>query len=206
MPLVPHAVATMKQFFLLSVGVLTLAACTDTTGLSEESSRPPRGNPNAAVVVTEFADLQCPACRTAHETITLPLIEQYGDQIRLELKHFPLRTIHPYALQAAMAAECAADQGKFWEFVDYAYENQPDLSARALDDWGVALGLDIDLYERCRDSKIKNDTILADYDEGVQAGVGGTPTYFVNGEQVPATYGVLSAEIEAALSDTYQRL
>ncbi len=119
----------MKRLLSLTVFLtLSLAACgTDTTGLSADSSRGPAGNPNSAVTVTEFGDLQCPACRSAHTLLEKPLIEKYGSQVRFDFLHFPLQTIHPYALKLAEASECAADQEKFWEFLDVAYERQSEL-------------------------------------------------------------------------------
>lgn len=113
----------MKRLSLatLFTSALLLAACVDTTGISPTSSRPPRGNANALVTVMEFADFQCPACMSAHATINKPLFEKYGSQVRFEFRHFPLRNIHRFALDLAEASECAADQGKFWEFVDLAY-------------------------------------------------------------------------------------
>ena len=189
--------------FLIAVA---LVACVDTTGLSEKSSRPPKGNPNAAVVVMEFADLQCPACQAAHMTLNGPLLEKYGSQIRFQFMHFPLQSIHRYALEAAMAAECAADQGKFWEFVDTAYVNQKDLSRPAIKMWAENLQLDMDLFGRCTASKIKKDTILDDYETGQQQGVGGTPTYFVNGVRVETDLGKIGAKIDEALQGAMQRL
>ena len=108
----------MNRTLAIAVVTLALAACTDTTGLSDTSSRGPKGSANAAVTVAEYADLQCPACQAAHTQINAPLLQKYGAQIRFEFKHFPLRSIHRYALEASMASECAADQGKFWEYVE----------------------------------------------------------------------------------------
>lgn len=191
----------MKHFLALSVLSLSLAACVDTTGLSAESSRPvhPATSENALVTVSEYADLQCPACKAAHTLLVGPLVEQYGTQIRYEFHHFPLMSIHRYAMDAAQASECAADQGKFWEFVDIAFENQDSLTPQALDQWGDELDLDADLYERCRDSGIKRDLVQASYDEGRAMGVSGTPTFFVNGERVDSTMEALSAAIDAGL-------
>lgn len=193
----------MKTFFsLLSLTVL-LAAC---GGEPDVSSRTPKGNPNATVLVEEFADLQCPACAAAHAQVVAPLLEKYGDQIRFEHKHFPLRSIHRYALDASEMAECAADQGKFWEYTDMAFSNQSDMDMDALVEWAEALGLDADKAERCWKSHSKRDTVLADYKEGRDRGVTGTPTFFVNGEKVQTGFDTLSAAIDAALQGTMMRL
>jgi len=180
---------------------LLLAACgVDTTGLSPKSSKQPKGNPAALVTVTEYGDFQCPACKTAHEFITKPLLQKYGDKIRFEFKQFPLRTIHAYALEAAEASECAADQGKFWEFVDIAYARQADLSSSALRDFAKVLGLDADLFDRCVRSGIKEGTTRSDEADGNALDVQGTPSYFVNGQRVASnTYQALSDAVEQAL-------
>ncbi|MEQ1849721.1 MAG: DsbA family protein [Candidatus Peribacteraceae bacterium] len=191
----------MRLPFITLTLSLVLVACVDTTGLSAESSRPLKGNPSALVLVQEFADLQCPACKAAHEQINGALLEQYGDSIRLEFMHFPLRGIHPYAMEAAEAAECAADQGKFWEFVDMNYANQSSLKSAALREWGAALKLDSALFDRCIESDIKEDTILADYAEGQKMGVNGTPSYYVNGKKVGSSVEELGAAIDAAATE-----
>lgn len=198
----------MKRFLTLSVLSLSLAACVDTTGLSAESSRPvhPATSENAVVTVVEYADLQCPACKAAHSLLVDPLVEKYGTQIRYEYRHFPLMSIHRYAMDAAQASECAADQGKFWEFVDMAFENQDSLGPQALDQWGQELGLDADLYGRCRKSGIKRDLVQASYDEGREMGVSGTPTFFVNGQRVESTIEALSAAVDAGLGSAGSRL
>jgi len=188
--------------FVALAALISLSACgVDTTGISPESSRRPEGAPTASVTVTEYADFQCPACKGAYELINKPLMEKYADRIRVEFKHFPLQGIHPFALEAAEASECAADQGKFWEFVDMNYTHQADLSSAALRDWAKELQLDTDLFERCLSSRIKKKTVLADYAEGEKLGVNSTPTYFVNGQKVGiGKASDLEAAVEAALN------
>lgn len=197
----------MRNLLLVSATLsLALAACTDTTGLSAESSRGSHGNANSAIVIQEFADLQCPACRAAQAQIVLPIMEQYGKDVRLEFMHFPLRSIHRYALEAAEAAECAADQGKFWEYTDLVYTEQEKLNSEQLAVWAGQLGLDTELFDRCMKSHIKRDTILADYEEGRELGVGGTPTFFVQGKRVETGVATIGAAIEEALGAMQQRL
>lgn len=165
---------------------LTLTACVDTTGLSAQSSKGPhpQSNADAVVQVVEYGDLQCPSCQSAQTGVVEPLLAQFGSQIRFEFRQFPLSSIHRYALVAAQASECAADQGRFWEFLDMAYEKQAELDRPALSTWATELKLDMDLFERCVDSEIKRDAVIAEYDEGKTSGVGGTPTFFVNGQGV----------------------
>mgnify|MGYP001580590176 CR=1 FL=1 len=174
----------MRRIIFALLFSLSLTACgIDTTGLSSLSSRTLKG-PVGAIKVTEYADLQCPACKASHEQIIKPMLAEYGDRIQFEFKHFPLRRIHPFALAAAEASECAADQGKFWEFIDLAYAKQDLLSTAALPEWATELQLDLSLFERCTRSNIKEELILADYSEGEKLGVSGTPSFFVEGIRV----------------------
>ena len=203
----------MKQLttLLASVSFLTLAACVDTTGLSATSSRTahPNTDPNAAVTVVEFADLQCPACQSAHEQIVKPLIAKYGTRIRYDFMHFPIQTLHPYALIAAQASECAADQGKFWEFLDLNYQNQDQLNKTVIYTWAQTLGLDSNLFSRCVKSGIKKDGIIDEYQNAKTLGVTGTPTFFVNGVKIPSEQTSLtgiSTVIDQALQTATQRL
>jgi len=87
-----------------------------------------RGGKNAKVVIVEFSDFQCPYCSKAHPTIK-QVLKEYGDKVTLAYKHFPLVSIHPRAQITAEAAECAKDQGKFWEFHDQLFEKQTDWSS-----------------------------------------------------------------------------
>ena len=193
----------MKKLYTLASLCLALTAC---GGGSTETARTPKGNPNAAVVVLEFADLQCPACRGAHQQISKPLVEKYGNDIAFHHMHFPLRSIHRYALDASEASECAADQGKFWEYVDLAFTNQDDLSTDALRTWAEELSLDMTAYDSCMKSHTKRNTVLADYEKGREMGVSGTPTFFVNGVAVETGFDTLSTAIDAELRKFTQQL
>ena len=192
-----------RSLFALSIlfGVLSACSDVDMAGLSAESSRKAKGPDSASVTVTEYADLQCPACASAHKMTNQPLLEKYGNSIRLEFKHFPLRHIHQYAYEAAQASECAADQGKFWEFVDINYANQSRLSSSVLREWAQGLAVDVSLFDRCVRSEIKGKTVMADMTEGQNLGVNSTPTYFVNGKKVEGNnFAAVSTAIEEAMN------
>lgn len=195
----------MRRVSPFLFGLLFLGAC-GAGDISKESSRPPRGNPDGLVTILEYSDLQCPACRSAHFGVSMPILEKYGTVVRYEFKHFPLRSLHRFAMDVAESSECAADQGKFWEFVDLAFEDQANLSYDALLDWAESLGLDVPLFERCWKSHKKRDTVLSDYDEGRALGVSGTPSFFVNGEKVPVGFDTLSAAIDKIVGVYGQRL
>lgn len=196
-------------FASAAVSSLLLTACdVDTTGLSAITSRTanPATSQQATVTVSEYADLQCPACASAYSQIAEPLIAKYGTSIGFEFNHFPLRALHQYALDAAEASECAADQGKFWEYIDLAYTKQTEMNRTTIKQWASDLGLDMDLFGRCTDSHIKRKTILGEHEEGTDAGVLGTPTFFVNGKQVESDLATISAEVDAALARSTQHL
>jgi|CXWL01.1.fsa_nt_gi protein-disulfide isomerase len=184
---------------ILSLSLLTLIACVDTTGLSADSSKTihPQSNANASASVVEYADFQCPACAGAYAQIEKPLLAQSGSFIRFEFRQFPLSSMHQYAIATAEASECAADQGKFWEFVDIVYTNQDKLSNPMLETWGQTLGLDMPLFNRCRASHIKRAIVDAEYKQGGEMGVNGTPTFFVNGKRVESSLDAIWKAVKA---------
>lgn len=152
-----------------------------------------KGNPDAAVVFTEYSDFQCPACAAASVPVK-EIVEQFGDQLRFEYKHFPIERIHPYALQAAMAAEAAAQQGKFFEFHDLLFENQVQWSQSAAPNvfflqYAEELGLDVDQFRRQSNASVLRDKVRSEQAEGRERGVAGTPAFFLNGEPLRAANG-----------------
>jgi protein-disulfide isomerase len=191
---------------LLWLGLLLLGACaSDGSGegpvvLSGRGPHP-ASNGDAALVVLEYADLQCTACRGAQATIVAPLLAQYGARIRYEFQHFPLMSVHPLALEAAEAAECAGDQGKFWEYTDLAFAKQSEMSRESLSAWARELSLDETRFEQCLASEEKRTSVIAEYKEGLRMGVEGTPTFFVNGKKVAGRLPALQQAIEAGLAD-----
>lgn len=193
----------MNTRIYLSLLATLLFACSsvDESDISATTSRVAKGYVPSNIVLQEYADLQCPACKTAHEKVITPIMEKYGAVIRYEYNHFPLRQIHRYALPAAIAAECAADKGKFWEFIDHVYKNQDTLNSARLPAFLEAVGVPNDDYiERCLQSDKKREIVLADYEKGVALDVQGTPTIFLNGVKVTATYEAISTAIEAEIA------
>ena len=196
----PWSLAAAAPKCSLGVALLLLAACSSAVGPVVLSSRDPHpsSNPNAPVVVVEYSDLQCSACRTAHENIVKPLLEHFGTRIRFEVRHFPLMSMHPRALDAAQAAECAGDQGKFWEYADIAFARQREMSREALSVWAEEISLDASRFEACLASGSKRALVLSEFEEGMERGVEGTPTFFVNGKRVEGKLAAIQRAIEAA--------
>ncbi|HXF50383.1 MAG TPA: thioredoxin domain-containing protein [Dehalococcoidia bacterium] len=145
---------------------------------------PARGPEDAAVTIIEFSDFQCPYCGRFFQQTLPQLMAQYGDRIRFVYRDFPLDQIHPNARNAAIAAECADDQGRFWEYHDVLFSNQQALGVADLKRYAEQLGLDVAAFSACLDSQKYNDEVNADLRDGLQAGVTGTPTFFINGRRV----------------------
>lgn len=146
-----------------------------------------KGNSEASVTLTEFSDLQCPACASFTPVIE-EVMSSYGDSIRFEYKHFPL-PIHPFAVDAAVAAEAAGQQGKFFEYHDTLFANQQTWSSAVTPNalfvqYAEDLDLDISQFRRQMNSSVLRDKVLAEMAEGRALNVTGTPTFFLNGERM----------------------
>lgn len=158
------------------------------------------GNPNAKITVVEFSDFQCPFCERFHPTAER-VLDEYGDKVRWVFKHFPLDSIHPNARPAAMASECAGEQGKFWEFADELFTNQSLLGDSYYRELAGTLGLNTGKFNECLDSNKYADKVNNDYQAGVAAGVRGTPASFINGQMINGAqpYEVVKAAIDSLL-------
>lgn len=106
--------------------------------------------------------------------------ETYGDKVRLVFRDFPLNT-HAEAFKAAEAAQCAHEQGKFWEYHDALFENQSQLGIDKLKEYAAALELDAGAFATCLDEGQFSSDVQADLDEGQSYGVNATPAFFING-------------------------
>ena len=143
---------------------------------------PVRGNPRAPVTVVEFSDFQCPFCSRALPT--LKQVEQgYGNQVRVVWKHQPL-AMHPQAMPAALAAEAAREQGKFWEMHDKLFQNQQALDPQSLERYARELGLDLARFRGAQADPRLRARVEEDQALAARLGITGTPTFVVNGEKV----------------------
>ncbi len=143
---------------------------------------PFRGMKNAPVTIIEFSDFQCPYCARFFEQ-TLPLIEKnYIDtgKARIVYRDFPLG-FHENAEKAAEAAECADEQGKFWEYHDKLFENQGAIGVSNLKQYAESIGLNIEKFSSCLDSGEMASEVKEDAKDGTKYGVTGTPSFFING-------------------------
>ncbi len=134
------------------------------------------------ITVIEYSDFQCPACGAAYPEVK-NIINKTGDKVKFVYKQFPLTSIHPYAFKASEASECAADQGKFWEYHDKLFDNQQKLDIGNLKKYAEQVGLDTQSFNQCLDSGAMSERVRADMNDARSAGVTATPTFFVNGKK-----------------------
>jgi protein-disulfide isomerase len=165
-----------------------------------------KGNGEAAVTLVEYSDFQCPAC-ASFQPVLAEIMSQYGDQLRFEYKHFPL-PIHNFAQQAAVAAEAASQQGKFFEFHDALFTNQEEWTSSATPQvffvrYAEELGLDVEKFKTQQNSSVLRDAVRADLNEARELGLTGTPTFFLNGERMQfETFEEFIAQIATAIDPT----
>ena len=159
--------------------------------------RPVRGQKDAAVTIVNYDDFQCPFCSRMHQTLFPGILKEYGDRVRIIYKDFPLFEIHPWALRAAIDANCLGAQNNdaYWSFADYIHANQREISGEkaraqqfaALDRIAAGEGrkraLDVKSLGACISAQ-SDKAVRASAEEGTKLGVDSTPTLFVNGEKI----------------------
>jgi protein-disulfide isomerase len=146
--------------------------------------RPSRGPTDAKVTIVEFTDYECSYCARYHQETFRPLIAEYEDRVKYVIRNFPLVPIHPHAAKAAEAAECAREQGRFWEYHGLLFDRQAALDEESLTRYAAELGLDESGFAACLLSGRNAEVVRADLEDGVSYGVAGTPTFFVNGRKL----------------------
>jgi len=165
-----------------------------------------KGNPNGKIQVIEYSDFQCPYCKKGSDIIE-KIFQKYKDNMQITFVHFPLTSIHPYALPSAKAAEAAGYQGKFWEMHDLLFANQKNLTTSDIETYAKKIGLDMDRFNKFLNNKNINakiekqmkeiegkefDEIALDEKGNVvskgKAKIEGTPAFLVNGKLVVGAY------------------
>lgn len=168
---------------------------------------PSLGRKGAPVEVVEFSDFQCPFCQRFAPTLK-QLAQNFGDNVYIVYRQFPIASIHPQAVKASEASLCAEEQGKFWDYHDLLFVEQtrlmvPDLKAKAR-----RLGMDGTRFDSCLDSGKYADQVQRDLAEGERAGVTGTPAVFVNGTSVrggAVPYETVAAVVQRELDRVQQK-
>jgi protein-disulfide isomerase len=180
------------------------------------TGRPTRGARNAKVVAVNFDDFQCPFCSQMHSNLFPTLLKEYGDRVQFIYKDYPLDEIHPWAIHAAVDANCLAAQNPdaYWDFADYVHGNQKEInSAKTLEGRYAALdqlatqqgqkhNLDAAKLQAC--VKAQDDkAVRASQKEGDKVGVSATPAMFINGQKIDGAVPIedLRSALDSALKD-----
>ncbi|EFH84552.1 DsbA family protein [Ktedonobacter racemifer] len=173
--------------------------------VSEQDHR--QGSADAPVMLVQYGDYECPYTRRS-TTVVRALQQQLGTQMRFVFRNFPLTEIHPHALHSAEAAEAAAAQGKFWEMHDYIFHHQHTLEDADLRRFAEALDLDVGQFEYDMAHHQHLRRIEADVEGGIQSGVQGTPTFYINGVRHDGSWeqAALFAAIQQALLAPYSNV
>lgn len=158
------------------------------------------GPRHARVTVVEYGDFECPNCKQAAPAVKLLLARNTG-RVRFVYRHFPLAEVHPHAMHAALAAEAASGQGKFWQMHDQLFDNQRHLKLRQLRAYAERLELDMARFKIDMDDELYLQRVRDDVAGGKQSGVRGTPAFFINGTIQDTSFGLrlLAEGIESAL-------
>ena len=144
---------------------------------------PYTGNPNASVLIIAFSDYECPFCTKAEHTMQ-GILGNYKDKVVYVFKDFPLTGIHPHAYDAALAAECAKEQNKFWEYHEYIYAHNDKIEVHDLEEYAKILGLNEEQFNACLESQKYKTEVERDIQTGKLVGVSSTPTFFINGIKI----------------------
>jgi protein-disulfide isomerase len=150
-----------------------------------------RGPADALVTLLEYGDYECPYCGRAYYVIH-ELMKLAGDDFRFAFRNFPLVEVHPHAEHAAEAAEAAGAQGKFWRMHDTLFEHQNALEDADLIRYATALRLEVKRFRQELAEHVYAGRVLEDFNSGVQSGVTGTPTFFINGLRYEGPHDVES--------------
>ncbi len=177
----------------LAVGVVvvTKLILSGSSGTVDPVAARTKGPKQAKVNIVEFIDFECPACAYGAKQLK-EYTDRYPDDIRVQVKYYPLMNIHHHALQVASYAECVARQGKFWPFFDMLMPQQsqwsPLINADGVfDEMAKGAGVDMNKLKSCLSSEDVTTTIMSEKALGRSLGVQSTPTYFINDQMVVGT-------------------
>ena len=157
------------------------------------------GPAHAAVTVVEYGDFECPNCKQAAPAVKL-LLKRFAGRVQVAFRHFPLEEVHPHALHAALAAEAAGAQGKFWPMHDLLLENQQHLKPQQVRRYAGHLELDMARFDSEMQQELYLQRIREEIEDGKRSGVRATPAFFVNGKIQDVSFGLqaLVGAVEAA--------
>ena len=175
----------------------TSGTTTESRPVISTDDDPVLGSANAPVTIIEFSDYQCPFCARFHSETLPHIIENYVDagQVKFVYRDFPIQNIHPNAVPAAVASECAHDQAAFWEYHDRLFEGMNEWGGLTLADavdrfktYAADMGLDTEAFAECLDTGKHIQEVTDDYSDGTAYGVSGTPAFFIGNDQIGYYY------------------
>jgi protein-disulfide isomerase len=149
------------------------------------------GPEHALVTLVEYGDFECPLCKQAAPAVKL-MLRHFSGKLRVVFRHLPQEEVHPHALQAALAAEAAGGQGKFWPMHDLLFENQSQLKPQHLRGYAEQLELDMVRFDADIEDELYLQRIREHIEGGRLSGVRYTPTFFINGRIHDASFGMQS--------------
>lgn len=209
----------MKSYIWIGGIIVALIALMFWSVKSSSSIEPPlsveavheldnvKGNASSSVVLIEYSDFECPACRV-YAGITKELMVEFGDRIAFVYRHFPLTGIHANAELAARAAEAARKQGKFWEMHDLLFEKQDEWSRVAdieplFESYATLLNISVEQFKKDWLSVEIKDLVRAERADAIKLGLPGTPSFFLNGKQIqnPSSAEAFKALIRATIDN-----
>jgi protein-disulfide isomerase len=154
--------------------------------------QPSFGTPGAPVTLVVFSDFECPFCRDEAKIIRENIQKEFGNDVRVYYKEFPLVMIHPWAMKSAVAGRCVfrANPALFWDYHDWIFDKQPEMTPDNVQskiiEWAGTKGLDTLQLGRCIDTSATEPEVRKNMAEGLSLGVDRTPTMFLNGRLVEA--------------------
>lgn len=188
-------------------------ASTNPPSLDDPNSRftisadndPSIGPDDAPILIVEFSDFNCGFCKRFADNTLQPILKAYGDKVRFTYRDFPI--LAESSLTAALAAQCANEQGKFWDYHNVLFSNQGDFSRDTLVRMAGDVGVDTDVFASCLDDQKYMDEVVADYRDAQRIGIRGTPAFFINGRPISGAQAyqvfadIIEQELEAAQSN-----
>jgi protein-disulfide isomerase len=147
----------------------------------DDGGNPSLGPATAPITIIEFSDYQCPYCSQWYNQVYQRLMQTYPDKIRFVYRDFPLNNIHSEAEAAAEAADCAGEQGRYYDYHDKLFSGEVDLSSAAYTQYAQELGLNQVKFKDCMSSQRFKNEVTTDYQSATKLGVRSTPTFFING-------------------------
>jgi len=168
-----------------------------------------KGNQGAPVKIVEFSDFSCPYCKAVEPTLK-EILTKYGGKVNLSYRDFPLMQLHPHAKSAAEAAHCALEQSKFWEYHDQLLSSAAELRIETLMDMARSINMDERVFTSCLNGARYRYDVERDMDEGMRAGIEGTPAFFINGvflagaQPLPVFERIIDRELADLNADALQ--